>query len=112
MAQETEAAIQIQTHTGLKPKHFADLVRVAQLVFDPTGGLTGRRVEVDWESFEVPSAVVKNLREIGHRYQYASPYVAIEVLWEQLAPETRSWFMENRNNLGYLEEALPARDED
>jgi hypothetical protein len=112
MAQETEEARQIQQITGLKPQHFADFIRAAQLVFDPAGGLTGRRVEVDWNAFEMSPGVVENLKSLGQRYRYASPHLPVEVVWEQLTPETRSWLIENKNNLWRIEENFPALDED
>jgi hypothetical protein len=39
---ETEQSLQIQQVTGLKPRHFADLIRVAQLICDPAAGTPGR----------------------------------------------------------------------
>lgn len=106
------SAQQIQTVTGLKPQQFADLVRIAQLIDDPANSVAGRVVEVDWASFGVPPAVVDNLKGLGMTYRHASPYVAIEQVWQQLTPETRNWLFENRNDLWRLEEILPALDED
>ncbi|MGI0485139.1 hypothetical protein ACN4EK_06855 [Pantanalinema rosaneae CENA516] len=112
MAQNPNESLQIQQVTGLQPKHFADLIRAAQLVFDPAGGVSGRVVEVDWPQFGISSGVLENLRELGRQYQYASPYVAIDVIWSQLTPETRSWLIENKKELWRLEEIFPALDED
>ena len=112
MTQETERSRQILELTGVEPHHFADLVRTAQLVDTPAGGVTGRLIEVDWEVFEISPAVESNLKALGARYRYASPHVTIEVLWEQMLPETRSWLMENRNEMWRIEEVFPAPDED
>jgi hypothetical protein len=109
---ENNRAIEIRKITGLNAGHFADLVRLAQLIFDPTGGLPQRKVEVDWKSLGIPIGVVKNLKAIGKKYQYASPYIPIDIIWEQLNPESRNWTIENRNDLWKLEECFPARDED
>jgi len=103
---------EIQEVTGLKPTHFADLIRVAQLIYDPTGGVFGRVVQVDWIDFEIPEAVVDNLRSLGQKYQYDLPHAEIDVIWDDLAPETRSWFIANRSNLWKIEESFPALDED
>lgn len=97
---------------GLRASHFADLVRVAQIIYDPSGGLSGRSITVDWQSFGLPEAIVIDLKILGQRYQFASPHVAPDVIWEQLAPASRKWFIENRTLLAALEEAFPARDED
>jgi hypothetical protein len=112
MTQETQKSQQILQATGLQPKYFADLVRVCQVVFDPAVGLSGRQLQVDWQSFGMPPSVAENLQILGQRYRYASPYVAIDELWEQLAPETRNWFFEHKNALWRLEEMFPALDED
>jgi hypothetical protein len=102
----------LQEKNGLNPRYFADLVRMAQLVFDPSGGLSGRVVEVEWQSFGVPPGVVENLHWLGRRYQYSSPHIAPEIVWSQLTPETRAWFMQHKSELWQFEELLPARDED
>ncbi len=107
-----ENSRQLLEVTGLKQQHFADLVRIAQIVFDPSGGLSGRRIEVNWSSFEMPPGVVANLASLGDRYQFSSPYVVPHVLWEQLTSETRAWLIENKSRLAELEESFPARDED
>jgi hypothetical protein len=96
----------------LKPQHFADLVRVAQLIADPSGGLSGREMKVDWESFRVSAQVVENLRSLGQKYQFSSPHIKPDILWNELTSETRTWFIENKNLLTDLEESFPARDED
>lgn len=103
---------EIQQITGLKPTHFADLVRVAQLVYNPGGSVSGRMVEVNWMTFDMPLSVVANLRRLGQKYQYESPHVDLDLVWDDLTPETRSWFMANRSSLWHIEEAFPALDED
>ncbi len=112
MKQTNNRAKEIQEVTGLKPRHFADLVRAAQLIFDPTGGVSGVKLDVDWSYFGISDSVVENLQQIGRKYQYASPHMAIDIIWEQLIPESRSWFIENKENLWQLEEAFPPLDED
>ncbi|CAN1211281.1 Excinuclease ATPase subunit [Tumidithrix helvetica PCC 7403] len=105
-------AIHIQKLTGLNAGHFADLVRLAQLIFDPIGGLPNRKVDVDWQALGIPIGVAQNLSAIGKKYQYESPYIPIDRIWAQLTPESRNWTIENRRNLWNLEEYFPARDED
>lgn len=103
---------QIQAVTGLTPTNFADLIRVAQLVYDPTGGVTGRTLQVDWMDFEIPAPVVDDLHTLGKKYQYESPHIDLDLIWEDLTPATRSWFIANRSDLWRIEEAFPALDED
>ena len=103
---------QIQAVTGLKPTHFAELIRVAQQVYAPGGSVSGRVLRVDWIEFEIPEAVARNLHALGQKYQYESPHVDLDVVWEDLTPETRSWFMANRSELWRIEAAFPALDED
>ncbi len=103
---------EIQQITGLRPTHFADLVRVAQLIYDPSGGVSSRVVKVNWLDFGIPNMVAENLRSLGQKYQYESPHVSIDLVWEQLTPETRSWFIANRSILWEIEESFPALDED
>jgi hypothetical protein len=112
MDHKTERSRQILQITGLRSQHFSDLIRAAQLIFDPSGGLSGRLVKVDWESLEIPLSVLQNLRLLGEKYRYASPSAPIAEIWERLTPETRSWFIENRNRLWQMEEIFPALDED
>lgn len=112
MSQEHNESIQMQDIIGLKPQHFADLIRTAQLVFDPTAGLSGRSLKVDWEDFGIPRNVADNLKSLGEEYQYASPHLPAEVVWSKLTTETRIWFIENKDNLWKLEETFPALDED
>ena len=107
-----ERVQEIQHITGLNPTHFADLVRVAQLIYDPSGGISSRVVRVNWLDFGIPSAVVENLRSLGQKYQYESPHVDLDVVWEALTPETRSWFIANKRILWEIEESFPALDED
>jgi hypothetical protein len=103
---------EIQQVTGLKPTHFADLIRVAQLIYDPSGGVSSKVVQVDWFDFEIPRPVAENLRSLGQQYQYELPHVDLDQVWDALTPETRSWFMANKSILQEIEEALPALDED
>ncbi|NEQ96635.1 MAG: hypothetical protein F6K30_07920 [Cyanothece sp. SIO2G6] len=103
---------EIQSVTGLRATHFADLVRVAQLIYDPGGGVSGRTINVDWMDFEIPAPVVDNLRSLGQLYQYESPHVDIDLVWDGLTAETRSWFIANRGLLWQIEESFPALDED
>jgi hypothetical protein len=112
MSQETDKSLQIQNITGLQPKHFADLIRVAQLVFDPAGGLTGKVIRVNWEIFGISPGAEENLKTLGEKYRYSSPYVTIDEIWEQLTPETRSWFIAHKKLLWRIEEDFPALDED
>jgi hypothetical protein len=98
--------------TGLQPRHFADLIRTVQLIFDPGAGVSGRQLDADWESFGLSANVVENLKELGREYRYATPHSAIAPIWEKLTPETRSWLIENRNTLWEFEENFPALDED
>lgn len=80
----------IQHITGLGPTHFADLVRVAQIIHDPAGGISGRVMEVNWLTFGLSETAVANLRSLGHKYQHDSPHVDIDLVWDDLTPETRS----------------------
>jgi hypothetical protein len=112
MSKHHQDSAQFIPEAGLRASHFADLVRVAQIVYDPSGGLSGRSISVDWQSFGLPEAVVIDLKILGQRYQFASPHVAPDVLWEQLTPASRKWFIENRTLLAELEETFLARDED
>lgn len=112
MNRQQEKIQQLQAITGLKPTHFADLIRVAQLVYDPGGGVSGRVLQVDWMDFDIPESVVEDLRALGRKYQYDSPHVDLDLVWEDLTPATRSWFMANRSDLWRIEEAFPALDED
>ncbi|MBH8573079.1 hypothetical protein I8752_08635 [Nostocaceae cyanobacterium CENA369] len=112
MSQEHNESLQIQQLASLKPKHFADLVRAAQIIFDPAAGLSGRHIDVDWQDFGVPREVAENLKSLGEQYQYASPHVPGDVIWSQLTPETRIWFLNHKDELWQFEEAFPALDED
>ena len=110
MAQETEQSLQIQRLTGLQPKHFDDFIRAAQVVFDPSSGVAGRFSHVEWSAFGISPAVLENLQAIGSRYR-APSYVPIALIWSQLTPETRSWLIENRNELWRVEELVPSLDD-
>ncbi len=103
---------EIQEITGLRPTHFADLIRVAQLIYDPCGGVASRIVRVNWLDFGIPRRVAENLRFLGKKYQYESPDVSPDLVWEELTPETRSWFIANKSILWEIEESFPALDED
>lgn len=110
---QNKARVQeIQQITGLRATHFADLIRLSQLIYDPTGGVFGKVVEVNWLDFGIPPGVAKNLGCLGKKYQYESPHVSIDLVWSQLTPETRSWFMAHKSILWEIEEAFPALDED
>lgn len=110
--QNQERVREIQQITGLRPTHFADLIRVAQLIYDPSGGVSGKVVEVDWLDFSITEGVAANLRSLGKKYQYESPHVSLDLVWSELTPETRSWFIANKSVLWEIEEAFPALDED
>lgn len=112
MTQEKDIAQQIQEIYHLKAIHFADLIRASQLIFDPTGGVSGIARCVDWQEFGIPEAVIENLQELGKEYRYASPHVPIDIIWGKLTAETRTWFMENKDDLWVFEEIFPALDED
>ncbi len=112
MSQEHNESRQLQQLASLKPKHFADLIRTAQLIFDPAAGLSGRHIKVDWQEFGIPQDVVGNLKLLGQQYQYASPHIPGDVVWSQLTPETRIWFLNHKDKLWEFEEAFPALDED
>ena len=98
--------------TGLRPTYFADLVRVAQLIYDPSSGVSGKVVKVDWLIFGITKDVEINLRSLCRKYQYESPHVDIDLVWDELIPQTRSWFIAHKNTLWEIEESFPALDED
>jgi len=102
----------IQAITGLRPTHFADLVRVAQLIDNPGGSVSGQIIHVDWRTFGLSPGITENLRALGHQYRHDSPHGDLDLVWDQLTPETRSWFMAHRSTLWHIEEAFPALDED
>lgn len=110
--QNKDRVREIQAITGLRATHFADLIRVAQLIYDPSGGIASRVVKVNWLDFGIPRQVANNLRSLGRQYQYESPHVSPDLVWEQLTPETRSWFIANQSSLWEIEESFPALDED
>jgi hypothetical protein len=112
MPSEPNKSLEIQDIIGLKAQHFADLIRTAQLVFDPSAGLSGRNVKIDWEELGIPNHVADNLKELGQEYQYASPHLPPEDVWSKLTTESRIWFIENKNSLWRFEELFPALDED
>ena len=113
MPHENNQSLPIHEINKLKPTHFADLIRSAQLIFDPAAGVSGRSKQVDWQQeFGIPTHVEENLRALGKEYRYASPHIPIEAVWSKLTPETRTWFIEHKDELWKLEEAFPALDED
>jgi hypothetical protein len=112
MSQENNEGFKIDELHKLKSVHFADLIRAAQLVFDPAKGVSGIHREIDWKDFGIPDDVAENLKSLGQDYQYASPHVPIDEIWSKMTPETRIWFFENKEQLWRLEEAFPALDED
>ncbi len=112
MSKNNDELLQIEKLAELQPKHFADLIRAAQLIYDPTAGMSGRYIKVDWTDFGIPSDVAENLKLLGQQYQYASPHIPVENVWSQLTPETRIWFMANKDKLWQFEETFPALDED
>lgn len=112
MFYEDEEALNFQQSAMLKPTHFADLIRTAQLVFDPTSGVSGRYIEVDWQDFGIPDEVAQNLYLLGQKYRYASPGIPSDIIWEQLTPATRTWFVKHKDELWKFEEAFPPLDED
>ncbi|MGH1395110.1 MAG: hypothetical protein ACRAVC_13950 [Trichormus sp.] len=112
MFHEDEQALNVQQSAMLKPTHFADLIRTAQLVFDPASGVSGRHIEVDWQEFGIPDEVAQNLYLLGQKYRYASPGIPPDIIWEQLTSATRTWFVNNKDELWKFEEAFPPLDED
>jgi hypothetical protein len=113
MSQQNDESLQIQKVTGLQQKHFADLIRAVQIIFDPAAGLSGRYIEIDWEEFfGIPTNVLDNLKSLGQEYRYASPHVPIDIIWSKLTEDTRIWFIENKDELWRFEESFPALDED
>ncbi|MCP6757299.1 MAG: hypothetical protein NHB32_00700 [Fischerella sp. CENA71] len=112
MSRKNNESLQIQEINKLKPVHFADLIRAAQLIFDPATGVSGIYRKVDWKEFGIPDDVTENLKALGQEYRYASPHVSPEIIWSKLTPATRIWFFENRDDLWQFEEFFPALDED
>ncbi len=96
----------------LKPVHFADLIRAAQLIFIPSKGVSGVYTDINWEEIGIPDDVLANLRALGQEYQYSSPHIPPDIIWSKLTPETRVWFVENKDELWTLEELFPMLDED
>lgn len=111
MSAENKAQIPSQFYQ-LKPVHFADLIRAAQLIFLPSKGISGVYTGIDWEEIGIPDDVLENLKALGEEYQYSSPHVPAEVIWSKLTPETRIWFIDNKDDLWALEEMFPMLDED
>lgn len=112
MSQENENLLPPSELSTLKLVHFADLIRAAQLIYDPGKGISGVFREVNWSEFGIPHEVAENLKCLGKEYQYASPHIPVEDIWKQLTPPTRVWFLENKDSLWEIEEFFPALDED
>lgn len=112
MSQDNDNVSPIFELSKLKPVHFADLIRAAQLIYDPSKGVSGVSREVNWSEFGIPDEVAQNLKHLGREYQYSSPHVPIEDVWSKLTPSSRIWFFENRDSLWEIEEFFPALDED
>ena len=111
MSAEKKAEIPFQFYQ-LKPVHFADLIRAAQLIFLPSKGVSGVYTGIDWEEIGIPDDVLENLQALGKEYQYSSPHIPPEIIWGKLTPEARVWFIENKDDLWTLEEMFPMLDED
>ena len=62
--------------------------------------------------FGIPATVVETLWAIGQKYQYESPHVDPDRVWDELTPGTRSWFIAHKSMLWEIEESSPALDED
>jgi len=112
MFQNNSEALRIEELYKLKPVHFADLIRAAQLVYDPGKGVTGVEPKIDWNEFGIPDNVAENLQLLGEEFQYSSPHAPVDQIWKKLTPETRVWFVENKERLWLIEESFPALDED
>ncbi len=112
MKKHQTRAQKIQQIAGLKPTHFADLIRVAQLIYDPRGGISSRVVRVNWLDFGISETVAENLRSLGQKYQYELPHIDADLVWDELTPETRSWLIAHKSILWEIEESFPALDED
>ncbi|MGF1458090.1 MAG: hypothetical protein ACFBSG_03600 [Leptolyngbyaceae cyanobacterium] len=112
MSSPKQQSQEIQRLTGLTPTHFADLIRVAQLIDHLGGGVSGRMVAVDWMNFGIPPTVASNLQLLGQQYRYELPHADIEVIWHELTPEARSWLIAHHRHLWEIEEAFPPLDED
>lgn len=68
MSPENNESIEIQEINKFKPVHFADLIRAAQLIFDPARGVSGIYRKVDWQEFGIPDDVTENLQALGQEY--------------------------------------------
>jgi hypothetical protein len=112
MSQKDNELLQLEEIGKLKPVHFADLIRAAQLIFDPASCMSGVDMQIDWKEFGVPDEVAENLKVLGQEYRYALPQVPPDVVWSKLTPETRVWFVTNKDELWKFEEYFPALDED
>jgi len=68
--------------------------------------------QVNWLDFGIPEPVAGNLRSLGKIYQYESPHVDLDFVWDELTPATRSWFIAHKSVLWQIEESFPALDAD
>ncbi|MEA5572102.1 excinuclease ATPase subunit [Calothrix sp. UHCC 0171] len=112
MSPKDDELFQLQEIGKLKPVHFADLIRTAQLVFNPASCMSGINIQVDWQYFGISDEILENLRVLGAEYRYALPQVPPEIVWSKLTPQTRIWFIANKDELWKFEEYFPALDED
>ncbi|MCU0569774.1 MAG: hypothetical protein MUF49_24770 [Oculatellaceae cyanobacterium Prado106] len=96
---------------SLHPRHFADLVRLSQVIYNPAGGLRGA-VKVDWQEFGISLAIEEDLRSLGQKYWYSVAQIPPDEVWRNLSVESRTWFIDNKNRLWQIEEAFPPGDED
>lgn len=112
MTQEYDESSKIQQINELTATHYADLIRAAQLIFDPAGGVSGRYLKVDWQDYGIPDDVAANLKALGEKYRYALPNIPGDIIWSQLTPQTRLWFLNNKDELWKFEEMFPPLDED
>jgi hypothetical protein len=111
MSQKDNQLLELEL-LGIKSVHFADLIRAAQLMYNPASCMSGVDIEVDWEALGVPDNVLENLKALGHEYRYALPHVAPDIVWSKLTQETRLWFVNYKDDLWKFEEYFPALDED
>lgn len=91
---------ELQRLTGLTQQNFADFVQAAQLLADLAQGLSPWYVRVHLRSPQLSPTVATDLLEIGQRYRRRSPYSNPAEVWRLLSPETRSWFIDHRQDLG------------
>jgi len=88
MSQNNSEALRIEELYKLKPVHFADLIRAAQLIYDPGKGVTGIERDIDWNQFGIPDNVAENLQLLGEEFQYSSPHAPVAVSYTHLTLPT------------------------